>query len=97
MERETDQKKEGQQVTAVKTKADQLNCKHYKQYKREPDPFSWDIILPLQKKHQMSYICFPFTYDGGEDHETEDERCKYHENKVQVGPLLLAQTGSEVH
>ena len=54
MERETDQKKEGQQVTAVKTKADQLNCKHYKQYKREPDPFTWDIILPLQKKHQRA-------------------------------------------
>ena len=43
----------------------------------------------------MSAFIIFLTYDGGEDHEAENERGKYHDNKVQVRPLHLGVSGSE--
>ena len=43
----------------------------------------------------MSATTVFLTYDGGEDHEAENERGEHQENKVQVRPLLVpGQTGS---
>ena len=52
------------------------------------------------KKNLLSAFSIFLTYDGGEDHEAENERGEHEENKVQVRPflLLLGQTvRGEVH